>query len=143
MYRYIDFKIYISIKQHWWSLTSSWPNEVQRIFSTIHEFSKIEIEPQMILWLILYMSLRVNNYYYIIFTDSLNKRSSFTQSYLSLFICILIFLWSSLSFYMLTLVFFNSAFQVTVGNRFSSWWIKRTTSIFELGSIYIYLFIPV
>ena len=39
------FKIYIyiyvyCIKEHWWSLTSSWPNEVQRMFSTAHGFSK-------------------------------------------------------------------------------------------------------
>ena len=27
-----------SIKEHWWSLTSSWLNEIQRIFSTAHEF---------------------------------------------------------------------------------------------------------
>ena len=27
-----------SIKEHWWSLTSSWPDEVQRMFSTAHEF---------------------------------------------------------------------------------------------------------
>ena len=27
-------------KKHWWSLTLSWPDEVQRMFSTAHEFSK-------------------------------------------------------------------------------------------------------
>ena len=27
-----------SIKEHWWSLASSWPDEVQRMFSTAHEF---------------------------------------------------------------------------------------------------------
>ena len=27
-----------SIKEHWWSLTSSWPDEVQKLFSTAHEF---------------------------------------------------------------------------------------------------------
>ena len=44
-----DIKIYIcilfsksicSIKEHWWSLTLSWPDEVQRMFSISHEFSK-------------------------------------------------------------------------------------------------------
>ena len=45
-----------SIKEHLWSLTLSWPDKVQRMFSTAHEFSKIEIEPQTILWLIFYMS---------------------------------------------------------------------------------------
>ena len=33
-------KFICSIKEHRWSLTSSWPNEVQRIFSIAHEFSK-------------------------------------------------------------------------------------------------------
>ena len=40
-YMYYAFKIYIyCIKEHWWSLISSWPNEVQRMFSIAHEFSK-------------------------------------------------------------------------------------------------------
>ena len=34
--------IYI-IKEHWWSLTSSWPDEVQRMFLTAHEFFKKKI----------------------------------------------------------------------------------------------------
>ena len=61
--------------------------------------------------------------------------------FLSLYICILTFLCSSLSFYMLTLVFFNSHFQVAISTRSSSWWIRKTLQIFELGSIYIYIFI--
>ena len=28
------------IKEHWWSLTLSWPDEIQRMFSTAYEFSK-------------------------------------------------------------------------------------------------------
>ena len=38
---YVFETIYIyNIEQkHWWSLTSSWPDEVQRMFSTAHEFS--------------------------------------------------------------------------------------------------------
>ena len=71
----------------------------------------------------------------------LNKYSSSTQSYLSLYICILMFLCSSLSFCMLTLVFFNSSFQVAISTRSSSWWIRRTLQIFELGSIYIYIYL--
>ena len=40
MYMYNIFKIYIcSIKEHWWALTSSWPDEVQSMFfSTAHGF---------------------------------------------------------------------------------------------------------
>ena len=38
-YMYYVFKIYIcSIKEHWWSLTLSWPDKVQRMFSTVQEF---------------------------------------------------------------------------------------------------------
>ena len=47
----IFLKIYIyCIKEHWWSLTSSWPDEVQRIFSTAHEFSKEKSKPQTVFW---------------------------------------------------------------------------------------------
>ena len=50
-YMYYVFKIYIyCIKEHWWSLTSSWPDEVQRMFSTAHEFSKEKSKPQTVLW---------------------------------------------------------------------------------------------
>ena len=31
-----------SIKEHWWSLALSWPDEDQRMFSTTHEFFKCE-----------------------------------------------------------------------------------------------------
>ena len=31
-------KAICSIKEHWWSLTLSWPDEDQRMFSTAHEF---------------------------------------------------------------------------------------------------------
>ena len=27
-----------STKEHWWSLTSSWPDEIQKVFSTTHGF---------------------------------------------------------------------------------------------------------
>ena len=30
------FKVIHCIKEHWWSLTLSWPDEVQRIFPTAH-----------------------------------------------------------------------------------------------------------
>ena len=40
-----------SIKKHWWPLTSSWPDEVQRMFSTAHELSNVKLKPQTILWL--------------------------------------------------------------------------------------------
>ena len=48
-YMYYDFKSIRIIKEYWWTLTSSWPEEVQRMFSTAHKFFKIGIEPQTIL----------------------------------------------------------------------------------------------
>ena len=41
IYMYFVFlKFIYCIKEHWWSLTSSWPDEVQRMFLTAHKFSK-------------------------------------------------------------------------------------------------------
>ena len=55
MYRYTVFKIYIYIiKEHWWSLISSWPDEIKRIFSTAHEFLKGKSKPQTVFMIILY-----------------------------------------------------------------------------------------
>ena len=51
-YMYYVFKsihVYSVIQKHWWSLTSSWPDEVQRMFSTAHEFSKEKSKPQTVL----------------------------------------------------------------------------------------------
>ena len=41
IYMYFVFKtihVYNVIQKHWWSLTLSWPDEVQRTFSTAHHF---------------------------------------------------------------------------------------------------------
>ena len=43
IYMYYVFKsihVYDVIQKHWWSLTLSWPDEVQRTFSTAHLFKK-------------------------------------------------------------------------------------------------------
>ena len=37
-YMYYVFKSICIIKEHWWTLTSSWLDEVQRMFLTTHEF---------------------------------------------------------------------------------------------------------
>ena len=37
-YMYYVFKSIRIIKEHWWTLTSSWLDEVQKMFSTAHEF---------------------------------------------------------------------------------------------------------
>ena len=44
---YYVFKSIRIIKEYWWTLTSSWPDEVQKIFSTAYEHSfKRETKPQ-------------------------------------------------------------------------------------------------
>ena len=37
-------KFICSIEEHWWSLTLSWPDEVQRMISTAHEFSNVKLK---------------------------------------------------------------------------------------------------
>ena len=37
-----------SIKEHWWYLTSSWPDDVQRMFSTAHKLLHVKLKPQII-----------------------------------------------------------------------------------------------
>ena len=39
-----------SIKEHWWFLILSWPDEDQRIFSTTHEILNVKLKPQTVLW---------------------------------------------------------------------------------------------
>ena len=43
-------KSIFSIKEHWWSLTLSWPNKIQRMFSTAYEFLCVKLKPQIISW---------------------------------------------------------------------------------------------
>ena len=41
------FKLISCIKEHWWSLSLSWSDEVQRMFSTAHcLFMIIVLQPQ-------------------------------------------------------------------------------------------------
>ena len=39
-----------SIKEHWLSLTLSWPDEDQRMFSTAYEFLNVKLKSQTALW---------------------------------------------------------------------------------------------
>ena len=59
VYIYIDFqhiKIYVYVYGFknlyvvWWTLTLSWPDEDQRIFSIAHEFLNVKLKPQIVLW---------------------------------------------------------------------------------------------
>ena len=36
------------MKEHWWSLTLSWPDEAQRMFSTAHKLLNVNLIPQTI-----------------------------------------------------------------------------------------------
>ena len=36
------------MKEHWWSLTLSWLDEVQRMFSTAHELLNVDLIPQTV-----------------------------------------------------------------------------------------------
>ena len=36
---YYVFKSIRTIREHWWSLILSWPDKIQRMFSTAHEIS--------------------------------------------------------------------------------------------------------
>ena len=53
-----------SIKEHWWSLTLSWSDEVQRMFLIAHEFLNVKLIPQMIFMNILY---KRDDFYFIMF----------------------------------------------------------------------------
>ena len=76
---YIVLKAICSIKEHWWSLTLSWPNKVQRMFSTAHEFSNKNLNHRRFYNSCYMCALWIKLYYHIIFTGSLDKYSSSTQ----------------------------------------------------------------
>ena len=49
IYIYILFsKSIYSIKEHWWFFVLSWPDEIQRMFSTVHELLNVKLKPQTI-----------------------------------------------------------------------------------------------
>ena len=49
LYICISFsKSICSIKAYWWSLILSWPDEVQKMFSTAHELLNVKLIPQTI-----------------------------------------------------------------------------------------------
>ena len=45
---YNVFKIYMLYKKNWWSLTPSWPDEVQKMFSTAYESLSLVLIPYTI-----------------------------------------------------------------------------------------------
>ena len=79
---YIMFsKVICCTKKHCWSLTSSWPDEVQRVFSTAYDFffKSLVLIPQTVfkkwlhMWLILHFAYCV---LCIIFDDNLSSSST-------------------------------------------------------------------
>ena len=93
---YIDFKSLRIIKEHWWTLTLSWPDKVQRMFSTAHKFLNKKLNHRWFYNLYYIWALRVKLYLYIIFTSSMGKYSSSTQLYSFSIYCCLVYV-SSLS----------------------------------------------
>ena len=69
IYIYYVFKIYMYyIKEHWRSLTSSWPDDVHRRFLTAHEFLKKRyIHKQISFKIISYIWSYYNNFIYMSF----------------------------------------------------------------------------
>ena len=55
------FKSIYSIKEYWWSLSSSWIDEVQRMFSTVHKFLNVTITPRTV-----FMSFIRFTWYFVI-----------------------------------------------------------------------------
>ena len=109
-YMYYVFKTYIySIKEYWWSLTSSWPDEVQRVFFTAHGFFSVILIPQTIFHEIFSYAIEMILLYYVFLihvmfnssSSSTRLRTTYIYLYLSTFI---IYLVSLLSFGVLMLV---------------------------------------
>ena len=51
-----------NIKQHWWSLVLSWPDEVQRKISTAHELLKVKIDTTDKYMFFLYIYFIITSY---------------------------------------------------------------------------------
>ena len=64
-YIYNVLKFICSTKEQWWSLTLSWPDKVQRIFSTAYEFYQSETKSQMTTCLLNYANVMILTLLYL------------------------------------------------------------------------------
>ena len=120
VYVYYFSKSICSIKEHWWSLTSSLPDKVQRMFSIANEFSNENLKPQT-------QNVFIRNVFYdykpcyaVLFSFyDLN----FSPTYLFSCYSYIVNSWiSSLSLFSSRSFSFNPL-QVCASPRSSSWWI--------------------
>ena len=101
------YDIYSIKQKHWWSLTLSWPDEVQRMFSTAYELLHLKLKSQTISWWFYTNVITFILWHFIEIMSCLIKLLTISVIlYLFLFKFI-IPLVSSLRFGVLTLVFFT------------------------------------
>ena len=99
-------KFICNIKEYWWSLTLSWPNEDQRIFSIAHEFLNLKLKPRTVLWYF-YTKVKLFTLWHLVKTMRCLIITLRYLDYVTVYLFKLVFsLVSSLSFDVLTLVCF-------------------------------------
>ena len=76
-----------SIKEHWWFFVLSWPDEIQRMFSTVHELLHVKLKSRTISWWFYTNVIAFTLWHFIEIMSYLIKNSSSSQSY-----CICIYL---------------------------------------------------
>ena len=74
-------KAICSIKEHWWSLTLSWSDEDQRMFSIAHEFFHVKLKPKTNLWWLYTNVITFTLWHFIEIMSCLIKNSLPSQSY--------------------------------------------------------------
>ena len=80
-----------SIKEHWWSLTLSWPDKIQRMFSTAHKLLNVKLIPQTIFMKFYKIDITFTLSYFIYYM----KCISYTPRLLSYEAFLFIYLYSS------------------------------------------------
>ena len=82
--RYINLYILFlksicSIKEYWWSLTFSWLDEDQRMFSTAHELLNVNLKPRTVLWWFYTKVITFTFWHFLEIISRLIKNSSPSQ----------------------------------------------------------------
>ena len=68
-----------SIKEHWWSLTLSWPDEVQKIFSITHELLNVKLIPHIIFMNFYTIDMTFTLFMFYLLYEMSNSSSSSTR----------------------------------------------------------------
>ena len=122
-----------SIKEHWWSLALSWPDEIQRKFLTAHKLLNVKIDTRdeyMFFFIYTFYRYKTMIYCFNWFRDSTSRLLS-----LYIFIYDVILLFPHWALFSSRSLPFNPL-QVCVRPHTSTWWIRRTFQIFELDNIW-------